>query len=1117
MKGTERQVEAITNHDKSFIVTAGAGTGKTYVLVNKYLDLLENFGAKTKEISKRLSVHNILALTFTDKAAAEMKGRIREVLDEKEGKYWETARIEFLTAPVQTFHSFCAGVLREFAYEAGLDPSFVVLDGRESSRILSLSFESLIHTPTGGETGEAIIKTLSIAGPYSLENMVRYLYSRREEAEQFLVRISHDPGLVIKKWQEKIAEFKETEVKNIRNNPVFTETVNSMLSFASMDVSQDDKAMVYLQEVSSSLKIMLNAGTTDEFLMASGSYLHKKLGNVGSRKTWGEDVLSELKVTYKSLNGLLKRTEKLQHLSFDPGSPLDDLTIQFLQLLGVTFGQFCAIIDKEKASAGGMDFSDLVRHTRKLFRTHHDLVASYYSERFRYILIDEFQDTDPTQFEIVKTLIGELSPGLDRLFIVGDPKQSIYLFRDADVTRFLDAQLLITRDCDGKEIPLDVCFRSSPDIISFVNILFSHLFSSSEKPWEFKYDRISTSFERKDHKGTVELLLIGEETGITEYDAVADKIGEIIRNETEVYEEGSRDNNGVRTFFKRPASYGDIAVLLERRTDIGFYLHALAKRNIPYYVHKGTGFYSRQEILDLISLLSFLLRPYDDVHLFGLLRSPYFGLSDLNLLKISQYPGKFFFEKLQKSIPDYPENEKACSLLSSWLTRAGRFRLAPLIQSVLDESGITAVYGGLVEGKQILSNTDKLLQIVRSREEKSNYQLADLVEDLLDSVDREEEEGEAMVDDPDLDAVIIMTVHASKGLEFPIVIVPDMASRPNMRHGPLLMDREGSLVGLQLPNPDDNFSNAETPVYTVLKSELEEKLLAEKKRLLYVALTRAADHLVMSGVINNEFPAGSHNTRFDWIIPALGITRPPASPGKITLSSDHGDIVGLKVTICQPKEPVSSLSAPPFVLSEELRSSNGKFVKAQLTAVPDKIKPVTVTGLTHQLSGKQAIGRDNDPGDRADFGTAVHEVLRGHDPEIIIQEYGVMDSDNQELLKSVRNDFGSLSILKNIRNIKKEFAFTVNIGGFPVTGQVDLIVLLEDETWMVIDYKSDTIPGEEIAENESYRHQVEIYRRAAEILGMAPAMGAIYSVREKRLIEIEQIPDDVFFNLFIPG
>ena len=429
MSGTLRQIEAITTHDRSLVVTAGAGTGKTHVLVNKYLNLLETFGDGKKRYEDPISVRNILALTFTDKAAAEMKERIRKSLDEKQGEFWEKTRAEFLIAPVQTFHSFCAQVLREFAYEAQVEPSFVILNEQEASRILTRCFQDLIHTPS--EEGDVVF-ALATVGAFNLEKMIRTLYSRRDEAERFFESIKTDQDNVISFWQNEIRAYRETEAEKIRGVYKFRETVRSLIAFALMDVSPEDKAMIYLEKVRSFLEVMDSDRTADEFLDAATRYLKVKLGNGGSKKLWTEEILSELRETYKQLNMMLDRAPAVAAMRFDPCDQFSIRTIRFLNALGTSFARFCEQVEEEKAAAGGIDFADLIRSCRLLFRDHQGLVAEHYKRQFRYILVDEFQDTDPAQFEIVTAIAGTPGPDIQSLFIVGDPKQSIYLFREAD-------------------------------------------------------------------------------------------------------------------------------------------------------------------------------------------------------------------------------------------------------------------------------------------------------------------------------------------------------------------------------------------------------------------------------------------------------------------------------------------------------------------------------------------------------------------------------------------------------------------------------------------------------------------------------------------------------------
>ncbi len=1105
-----RQEEAITTCDVSLVVSAGAGTGKTYVLVNRYLHLLETFGAGVPSAGQ-VSVPNILALTFTDKAAAEMKERIRAALEGKEGPFWEKARVEFLAAPVQTFHSFCSGVLREYALIAGLDPSFTVLDEREASRILSRSFQDLIHTPVTGSAAGSLVRVLAVAGQFTLEKMLHYLYARREESERFFSRLAGDPTAIISCWQEEISRFRNEQVRRIREDPRFSRSVLALIGYAGHDVPATDKAMAWLQEVIPFLYGMRDETAPDPFLQIATSFLGvKSVGSSGSGKLWGEDTIKDLRADNKVLREVLRNAGRWAQLSFTPGDPFSDSSLRFLSDLGETFTLFCSIVDAEKASAGGMDFSDLIRHTRRLFRTRPDLVETAFRERYRFILIDEFQDTDPAQFEIVTAIIGDPSPAVKGLFIVGDPKQSIYLFRDADVTRFRQASDMITGPCRGKEIPLDVCFRSSPAVIALVNHLFSDLFAEAVHPWEFTYDRIRVSSERAGHTGSVSVILVDPEGTLTEPEAVADAIVKNISDGIPVYEEGPRDSSGLRTFTTRPAAYRDIAILLERRTKLGQYLHALAARNIPYYVHKGSGLYQRQEILDLISLLSVLYRPYDDLHLTGLLRSPYFGLSDCDLTNLTRYPGSTLYDRLSRAADDGPAFARVYALLSGWLAASGRKRLVPLIRSILDESGILAVYGGMTEGDQILSNIEKLLDLIRKREESRQYRLPDLVADLHDALDREEPEGEAMIDDPGHDAVTIMTIHAAKGLEFPIVYVPEMAHNPPSRPDPILMDGPRDLLGVRIPDPEDAYKTGPTPVYTILYEEGEEKRAAEKKRLLYVALTRAADHLIMSGTTATPLPDGAGSSRFDWILPALGIRDHTIRTGQVIIPGENGPSQEIAIICPEPDAAAVSQKIPPLVVDPSLAGVTGRFIRIPLPRGSRDGIPFLVTDLAGSIP---CPGFAETRGEGAVFGSAVHEALRGKDPDLVIGEYGITDPGQGALIRSVFREFSSDPVISGMTGVERELAFTVVMDGIALTGRMDYIGLLPDGTWLVLDYKTGPVEVPGFGVHPAYRFQVEVYRRAAGILGMTPVNGALYGVLDRNIIDLPPWDDTTFLMM----
>lgn len=1089
------------------IVSAGAGTGKTYVLVNKYLDLLTQYGAGSPHPSGRISVLNILALTFTDKAASEMKERLRTGLGGREGAFWERARREFLVAPVQTFHSFCAGVLREFAFDAGLEPSFGVIDERESTRILTQALEDLIHTPRHDEKIRPLVTVLSLTGSHTLEKMLRSLYAHRDEADQFFWRLENQEEELISRWQDEICRFREEQVSSFRTSPGFSRLIRSLTAFSQVKIAAGDKVMDSLLALLPHLEEMERAGSADQFFAAADRFLGIRFPG-GKNTNWPPEILEELRTDRRTLTDLIKKEiHPFSKLAFSPEHPFGALELRFLHDLGEVFSRYCTRVDEEKTRSGGLDFTDLIRHTRRLFRTNPD-VARYYRDRFEYILIDEFQDTDPAQFEIITTIIGAPSPKTRGLFIVGDPKQSIYLFRDADVTRFREAWDLITGPCAGTAIPLDVCFRSSPDVVRFVNILFSRIFRDPHRAWEFAYDPLEVCEDRRDHEGTISLMLISADSGSSEFDAVAIRIGEMVNSGIPVSVQGPRDEVNNRTFQTRPVSFGDIAILLEGRTHLGLLIHALGSRGIPYYIHKGSGFYARQEILDLISLLSVLCRPHDDIHLAGLLRSPYFGISDADLLRISRRPGQTFLEKLAHGASEDHSLLMVYTQLSGWIRKAGRVRLVPLIRSVLDESGILAVYGGMQDCAQIIANIEKFLTLVQGREEKGRYLLADLVTDLQDALIRDEDEGEAMIDDPDRNAVTIMTIHGSKGLEFPVVFVPELSGSPQMTREPILLDSSRDLMGIVLVNPEHEYERTKTPVYTILKQNLDERLLAEKKRLLYVALTRSSDHLVMSGTYNKDLPDGSKNTRLDWILSSLGISAHSLQQGWIDLQDESGAVVRVQI-ICPSLSEAGEKPGPdPVRLPEGIRSSPGLFSTPSRSATPPPRLSWPVTRVSAMIP--DLPGYRMEPGEKGGvvLGSAIHDVLRGRAAQTVIDEFGISDPEQQALLRSVHTNFWSLPGLAGVRKIFREQAVTMPVFGFSLTGRIDLLVRLADGTWLVIDHKSDRVHADTLAQRRQYQFQVEIYRRAAMALVNGQVTGALYAVHENRLISLAPWTDE---------
>ncbi|ABN57427.1 MULTISPECIES: UvrD-helicase domain-containing protein [Methanoculleus] len=1065
---TERQARAALDHSTSKCVTAGAGTGKTHVLVQKYLSLLES----------GVGVGNILALTFTEKAAGEMKIRVRRAIAEKEGERWDAIRDEFLWAKVSTFHSFCASVLREFSIGAGVGPSFAVLDEGEAFRLREEAIDDLIHGDPPTACRDAVIGALRAVGAYELKNYLEALYSRRGAAEAFFAALAESEEEVLDAWRTALERCQTEALEAFLSRAA--PSIETLRDLAARYPGERDPAGAYLRAVEPCL-----AG---EIAVAELAAVHDNSGfrkNMGQKKNWEGDDLDNLRAAYGVLRQCLTDHAGACSLTLDAADPFTRATLDFLRDLGVVFKAFLDSVEAEKRRMNALDFDDLVNRTHRLFRDRGDIVETHFRSRFRFILVDEFQDTDPVQIAIIRTLLGDSA----NLFVVGDPKQSIYLFREADVTQFSHTRDLIERDLGGETVALDVNFRSTPEVVGFTNAVFSALMAEAGRPWEFLYEPLHAF--RRDDAGSVELLLCQKIRDRAagrraEAEMAARKIRSLVeRGEKRV----SRDGE------VRPAGYGDVAVLLERRTNLAYYEWALARYGVPYHVHAGLGFYERQEVYDLYNILRFLANNLDDAALYGVLRSPYFGFSDARLFHIARAPGASLWERLQAAA------EPAAATLREWLSLSRRLPPARLLRRIVDESGIFVVFGGMAGGEQAAANVEKLIALARDADCST---LAGFVAELGRSIDAGDREGDAPLDLASADSVSIMTVHAAKGLEFPVVVVPDLAETPRSGGGTIMVE-DGLLLGVSIPNPANDHEREETPVLRLLKDEYRQKEEAERKRLFYVAVTRAEDHLILCGEMPVAVPESLRDarTRMAWLAHCLGLCDEVYARGeavlgtlRIPITLDPAAIpvdVQETVPVCLPvPDDVPAAPVPAGIPSngKKERVYSASELEAYLRGPAESRLPVFA-------AGEDALTR----------GLVVHEVFRGRDPAAVLRRYG-LDPAGAVEYQELYVRFLASPLMRGIVRDHREVPFSARVNGFAFRGVIDRLVQRVNGTWMLIDYKTGT-PGDA----GEYAIQMAVYHRAAAQILSAPVTPYLYFVDADRWAEIEVDEDLVFAEI----
>ncbi|MCM2465971.1 UvrD-helicase domain-containing protein [Methanoculleus oceani] len=1071
MELTERQRQAALDHTRSKCVTAGAGTGKTHVLVQKYISLLET----------GVGVGNILALTFTEKAAGEMKVRVRQALAEKEGERWDAVRDEFLWAKVSTFHSFCASVLREFPLEAGVGPAFAVLDEREAILLREEAADALIHGDPPAECREAVICALRAVGDYELKNYLEALYSRREASEAFFAALAESEEGVLDAWRTAVERRRAEALAAFLERA--GDSIETLRDLAARYPGERDPGESYLRAVEPCL-----AG---RIAVAALVEVHKDRrfrANMGQKKNWAGDDLERLRAAYRVLNDCIKAHAWALSLDVDPADPFTRATLDFLRDLGTVFGAFTGALEAEKRRKNALDFDDLIDRTHRLFSAHEDIVAAHFRDRFRFVLVDEFQDTDPVQIAILCAILGDLTRESAKLFVVGDPKQSIYLFREADVTQFGRIRDLIERDLGGEAVPLDVNFRSTPGVVGFTNAVFGALMAEGSRPWEFLYEPLRAN--RDGDTGSVELLLCPKARDRAagrraEAELVARKIRAIVeRGEKPVYQDGE----------VRPAGYGDVAVLLERRTNLAYYEWALGRYGVPYRVHAGLGFYERQEVYDLYNILRFLANDLDDVALYGLLRSPYFGFSDARLFSIAR-AGTSLWERLQAT------EDPASATLRGWLLLSRRLPPARLIRRIVDESGIFVVYGGMAGGEQAAANVEKLIAVAR---EADCSTLADLVGELGRCIDDAQREGDAHLDFAAADAVSIMTVHAAKGLEFPVVVVPDLGETPRAGGGTIMVE-DGLLLGVSIPNPANDHEREGTPVLTILRDEHRQKEEAERKRLFYVAATRAKDHLVLCGETPAEVPETLHDgkTRMAWLAHCLGLSPEVYARGEAVLET-----LRIPLTLDSAAIPVDVQEAAPVYLPlpDDVPAVP---VPASILPAGEKERVYSASELERYLrapagSRPPGFAAGEDPLTR---GLVVHEVFRGRDPAAVLRRYGV-DPGRAGEYRELYERFLASPLMQGVVRDHREVPFLARVNGFAFRGAIDRLVQRPDGAWVLIDYKTGTPGGA-----GDYALQMTVYRHAAARILGAPVVPYLYFVDGDRWVEVAVDEERVFADI----
>jgi ATP-dependent helicase/nuclease subunit A len=1057
---------------RNVALEASAGTGKTRVLVERYVGLLAA-GVKPR---------NILAITFTRKAAAEMRQRILQELSKRHreqamsAEQWKEIRDSITDISISTIDAFCLALLREFPLEADVDPGFELADETETPRLVDAALEQTLRIGRGLAVDHPEMALLfAQLGEYQLRQGLIRLIDRRLVAWNAINRFLQGAREI--DVQDAVARLLSRLREAFSSVPggidAVIETGPDHLEFALF--ARDLRELLADRSPTPAMMQALLARVREHFLTLDGSprkrlAVYKKADFRSAREydrhvalvqSIGPYLVDALAAYRRDINFVLSRAVR--------------------QLFGIALDQYQKTLRKH----GVLDFSDVLQRTLALLAQMDEFSRSRFKleSRYQHVLVDEFQDTSRAQWELVELLVRSWAAGLglaDRelspsIFIVGDRKQSIYGFRDAEVAVMDEAARYIEalRPLGQVRSAITRSFRSVRELLQFINDVFAAIDKVPERPDAFRYsdDDVFPLGSVAAREGDA-LNLIAAHSDEHQAETVADEIARLLIQGATV-----RDRD---TGVRRAVEPGDIAILFRTREGHRLFEDALGRRRVPYYVYKGLGFFDADEIKDVLALLSFLARPESNLHAAAFLRSRFVRLSDDALKQLAP---QLTASVLDDMPPDalaalHAEDRQRLVLarrdVPRWLSLVDCLPPSELLDRVLAESAYAAETCGPAY-RQARENLKKIRGLVR-RIQNRGYATLGRIVDHFAQVVAGGDESNAIIDA--MDAVNLMTTHAAKGLEFPIVFIVNMQRGSGGTPDPIRVfaspfGREGSVEPLVSVGAHESDGDR----------DLESREAEENKRLLYVALTRARDRVYLAATLapDNRLVAGKGG---------LGRTLPPTLAAMFAAATaatgDHVTWAGASTQhVLRVVQLSNDLRVAPGVTHElAARVDDFRRLDADGTRRVWASEPDSEPGA---LTNEDGSGRSS-----IEAGVLVHRALAigATDVEAVLRDEDRMLTDDvPQLLASAREALRRLRAHPDVTTVygetsstlwrRHEVPFSLRPSGCDddviIRGTIDCVARLNTGVTRVLEFKT----GRPLPEHE---RQLQIYVDAARAL-----------------------------------
>ena len=860
--------------DDTLVVEAAAGTGKTTELVGRIVRILA---------SGRATVDNVVAVTFTEKAAGELKLRLREALDDArssaagpERDALNRALQSLEEAHVSTIHGFCAELLRERPVEACVDPLFTVLTEAQAARLFDHAFSGWIQQQLQ-QPPEGIRRALRRSVWQGFGDA-----AREETPIDRLRRAAWE----LTEWRDFTTPWTAPDFDRI---PRLVDVVTDLRAFAAMTEGPSyAKDPLFLdtdpaRRLAAELE-MQQEGADDP----AGDYDYDgweaRLVDLSrdrnfSRARHGRGPGYRPGVTrQRLLEAHESLRAKLDAFRLDADA---DLAARLQRELRGAIDEYETL----KARTGALDFLDLLVKARDVVRGNAS-VRRGFQRRFTHIFVDEFQDTDPLQAEILLLLAAADPDATDwrtavpvpgRLFIVGDPKQSIYRFRRADVAIYREVCARLAA-AGARHVKLTTSFRSVPEIQSFVNAAFAPVMNGDEATLQAQYVPLMHDRQPIAGQPAIVVLPVPAPYGVRNISAV--KIEESLPDATAAFIAWMTTESGWKVDGGRPIQAKDVCILFRRFLSFGqdltqSYVRALEARGVPHVLVGGKTFHNREEVETIRAALAAVEWPDDELSVFATLRGALFALGDEELLEWKHRMGGFHpFRLLLRDaggvveMPAHLQPIAAALRVLQQLHRRRNYRpVAETVQALLAETRAHVSIVLRTAGEQSLANVLHVAQLAREYEAGGGLSFRGFVDELTAAADTAQA-GEAPILEEGSDGVRIMTVHKAKGLEFPVVILADLTCKLSRSEAGRWLDPASNRCALRL--------GGWSPLDLILHgSEEAARDGAEAQRLAYVAATRARDLLVIPAIGDGPYEGGWLDALSPAIYPPESIRRSP--------------------------------------------------------------------------------------------------------------------------------------------------------------------------------------------------------------------------------------------------